>query len=75
MYAIRSYYDQEQELVILEETPGTHIPDNDPTGITRELTADSAGNVASLEVTVDISHTWIADLQVSISSPASYNFV
>jgi len=67
--------DQEQELVILEETPGTHIPDNDPTGITRELTADSAGNVASLEVTVDISHTWIADLQVSISSPAGISVV
>ncbi len=56
--------------VVLEEAPGTHIPDNDPMGIERSLSTNASGNVGSVEVSVDITHTWIADLQISLRSPA-----
>ena len=56
--------------VVLEESPGTHIPDNDPEGILRSLSTDATGNVGSVEVSVDITHTWIGDLKISLRSPA-----
>jgi M6 family metalloprotease-like protein len=55
--------------VVLEELPGTHIPDDDPVGIQRTLTTNAPGSIGSVELTVDITHTWIADLRVSIRSP------
>jgi subtilisin-like proprotein convertase family protein len=61
--------------VMLEETPGTQIPDNTPTGITRSLSTNAAGNVGSVEVQVDINHTWIGDLRVSLRSPAGSEVV
>jgi M6 family metalloprotease-like protein len=56
--------------IILEEAPGAHIPDDDPTGITRTLAAQAAGTVDSLEVTLDITHTYIGDLKIDLRSPA-----
>lgn len=61
--------------VILEEMPGDHIPDNDPQGIERTLTADSSGVVDQVEVSVDITHTWISDLRISLFSPAGTEVV
>lgn len=60
---------QPQGPVVLEEAPGIHIPDNDPAGIRRSLSTNASGNVGSVEVSVDITHTWIADLQISVVSP------
>jgi subtilisin-like proprotein convertase family protein len=59
-----------QGQVVLEEAPGTHIPDNDAAGIQRTLTTNAPGQVGSVEVSVDISHTYIADLRVSLGSAA-----
>lgn len=56
--------------VALEESPGTHIPDNNPVGIERALVTNASGTVGSVEVSVDISHSFIADLRVSLISPA-----
>ena len=56
--------------IVLEEAPGTHIPDNDPAGIQQILSTNASGKVGSVEVSVDITHTWIADLQISLRSPA-----
>jgi M6 family metalloprotease-like protein len=61
--------------VVLEEAPGTHIPDNDPVGIQRSLSTNVSGNVGSVEVSVDITHTWIADLQISVRSPAGTDVI
>lgn len=55
--------------VILSEAPGTHIPDDDPTGIERSLSTNESGNIERVEVSVDITHTWIGDLRVSLQSP------
>ena len=66
---------QPQGPVVLEEAPGTHIPDKDPVGIERSLSTDAPGNVGSVEVSVDITHTWIADLRISVRSPAGTDVI
>jgi M6 family metalloprotease-like protein len=58
------------QVVQLQESPGTGIPDNSPAGIERSLTTTEAGQVGSVEVTVDISHTYIGDLRVRLRSPS-----
>ena len=52
----------------LQESPGTPIPDAPNPGIERGLATTSTARVGSVEVAVDISHTWIADLRVSLVS-------
>ncbi len=56
---------KQQSPVILEESPGTHIPDDDVAGIQRTLSTYEPGNVGRVEVSVDITHTWIADLNLA----------
>lgn len=58
------------DLVILEEAPGVTIPDNDPNGIERVLTVTTSGHLKQVEISVDITHTYIGDLQVKLVSPA-----
>ena len=53
----------------LEESPGVNIPDEDPSGITRTLTTTETGQVQAVTVAVDITHTYIQDLSVSLESP------
>lgn len=60
---------QPQGPVVLEEQPGTHIPDNDDVGIQRSLSTDAPGKVGSVEVSVNITHTWISDLRIILRSP------
>lgn len=47
-------------------TPNLAIPDNDPTGVSSEITLSSTANVATVKVTVDITHTYVGDLRVSL---------
>ena len=54
----------------LAESPGLKIPDAPSGGIVRSLAATSAATIGSVEVSVDISHTWIGDLRVSVRSPS-----
>jgi subtilisin-like proprotein convertase family protein/subtilisin family serine protease len=57
-------------VVLLEEAPGTAIPDNKPAGIERQLQTNETGQVRELEVAIDITHTYIGDLLVTLVSPA-----
>ena len=43
------------------------IPDNDPTGVTRDITLSGAGQVGTARLNVDITHPFIGDLVISIS--------
>jgi serine protease len=45
------------------------IPDNDPTGITSTIDVSDTVQVFGLTADVDISHTWIGDLVVKLTSP------
>ncbi len=56
--------------VELEDTPGTQIPDNNPAGIESNLTVAENGQIQDLEVDLDITHTYIGDLTVTLVSPA-----
>lgn len=64
---------QDSAFAEAESEPGLSIPDNDPTGIADTISIESAGDVRELEVWVDITHTWIGDLRVALSSPSGTN--
>jgi extracellular elastinolytic metalloproteinase len=49
--------------------PQLSIPDDNPAGVVSVLTLPDAGAVASVEVTVDITHTYVGDLVVRLISP------
>jgi len=53
-----------------QEAPGATIPDDDPNGIERTLIVNAQGQVREVEVSVDITHTYIRDLVVTLTSPA-----
>jgi len=59
----------------LQESPGTVIPDNQPAGIERTLVATASGTAGDVEVAVDIGHTYIGDLRVSLVSPSGTEVV
>lgn len=49
-------------------SPNVSIPDDDPTGVTDTLTIDDDIQISELSVTVDITHTWIGDLVITLSN-------
>ncbi|HET6204116.1 MAG TPA: proprotein convertase P-domain-containing protein [Planctomycetota bacterium] len=51
-------------------SPALSIPDNNATGVTSALNYAETGTVASVKVRVNITHTWIGDLRVTLISPA-----
>lgn len=61
---------QKDAVVNLSEAPGVAIPDNSLTGIERNLSTTESGTVKDVEIAIDITHTFIGDLQVSLVSPA-----
>lgn len=54
----------------LSEAPGLTIPDNRANGISRKLVVAESGALAEIEVSIDITHTYIGDLRVGLRSPA-----
>jgi subtilisin-like proprotein convertase family protein len=55
--------------VELEDLAGVTIPDNDPRGLERTLSTALEGHVRNLRVAVDITHTFVRDLTVTLVSP------
>jgi len=51
------------------QTTPQSIPDNSPTGITSIITVTDDGEVSEVTVPIDITHTWIGDLIVELTSP------
>ncbi len=60
----------EQKTTGKEVTADLTIPDNDPAGVISRMTLEEDGAILHLDVEVDISHTWIGDLQVALISPS-----
>ncbi|MDX1984888.1 MAG: proprotein convertase P-domain-containing protein [Bryobacteraceae bacterium] len=54
----------------LEDSPGLEIPDFNPAGINRTVTVTATGNVRDVSVSVDITHDFIGDLSLTLTSPA-----
>ena len=51
-------------------SPAAAIPDNSATGIQDSLIVTVSGAIVSLKVSVDISHTYRGDLQVTLLAPS-----
>ncbi|SFG14283.1 proprotein convertase P-domain-containing protein [Neptunomonas qingdaonensis] len=62
---------QKDTSVVVEDSPGMGIPDNRDAGIERTLSVSKAGLLDSIEVELDITHTYIGDLVVELISPSS----
>lgn len=52
-----------------ESSPALGIPDNALPGVSDTITIVETGAVSDLSVEVDISHSWIGDLVVSLTAP------
>jgi subtilisin-like proprotein convertase family protein len=50
-------------------SPGLHLPDNDPIGVTSEIEVDTVGTLRNIQVEVDITHTYRGDLSVMLIAP------
>jgi len=59
----------EGNVIEKEEIPAKDIPDGDPAGITSTMIIDALAQAKNVEVTVDITHTYIGDLIVTLVSP------
>ena len=51
-------------------SPGTAIPDNNPTGVTVTMNVTENVSMTDLDVNLNISHTWVGDVIVTIKSPS-----
>jgi extracellular elastinolytic metalloproteinase len=61
--------------VKVEATPNLKIPDNQPVGVNDVLAIPQAGRIKRLTVSVDIQHTFIGDLRVTLTSPSGKSVV
>ncbi|MCB8942746.1 MAG: cadherin-like domain-containing protein [Ardenticatenaceae bacterium] len=43
-------------------TPALGIPDNSPTGISNDMVIGGSGSITDLDISLDVSHTWVGDL-------------
>ena len=60
---------QDDTSVTVAENPGVIIPDNSPAGIERSLAVAKTGQLDSISVEIDITHTYIGDLIVELTAP------
>ncbi len=58
-----------QVSVSVSENPGMIIPDNSAAGISRSLNVVETGRLDTIDVDIDITHTYIGDLIVELQAP------
>jgi len=54
----------------MESEPFVIIPDNDPNGIADTIDINQQGKVRDIKVMLDITHSWIGDLKIEITTPS-----
>ncbi len=57
------------QAVRLQVEPNLEIPDRNPSGVASEIAVTQAARIGRLDVFVDIEHTYIGDLQVTLAPP------
>lgn len=62
--------EQPAELIRGEAAPAAAIPDKKKAGISSKIHIGQTGHARTIAVAVDISHTWIGDLTVELTSPS-----
>lgn len=60
---------QEDTSITVAESPGVTIPDNSSVGIERSLVVANTGQLDSISVEIDITHTYIGDLLLELIAP------
>lgn len=55
--------------ISLNSSPGKEIPDNDPSGVRDVIHLTTSGVAQDVRVSVEIRHTWIGDLRISLIAP------
>ena len=60
---------QAAQVTVTSGPLGIAIPDDDPTGISDTINVTTAGTIADVDVTIDVTHTWAGDLNFSLESP------
>ena len=58
-----------ERVVRFERQPSLPIPDNQPVGVTDAIHVDHASSVESVQVDIDITHTFRGDLSVMLVGP------
>lgn len=56
--------------IFIEDIVGIAIPDNESQGLQRSISTAHPGKIRSIEVMVDITHTYIGDLRVMLTTPS-----
>jgi gliding motility-associated-like protein len=59
----------------VSSSPALSIPDNNLTGVSSVINISENVNISDLNVAVNINHTWVGDLIVSLQSPAGTSVV
>ncbi len=68
-------YESLSKHIEVQNTTPLSIPDNNPEGVESSLVVDSDGIIENITLSVDISHTYIGDLQIELISPRSQTIV
>jgi len=68
-WSLDAVLDGQARITQAEKAANLAIPDNQPAGITSSLAITDTGNVASLKVAIDITHTYIGDLRIELVAP------
>lgn len=68
-WEVRARVTTSRALEVLEAEPALAIPDDDPDGVSSTVTAAHAGTVRAARLDLDITHTWIGDLEVALHAP------
>ena len=54
---------------MVSASPALAIPDNNPVGVSTTITISDDFDITDLNVNLDIAHTWVGDLIVTLESP------
>ncbi len=57
------------------DSPALAIPDSNPVGVSTTITIADDFDITDLNVNLDITHTWVGDLIVTLESPAGTSAV
>ncbi len=66
-------YESAEQTIEMESVPDLAIPDNDPVGKTDLIHVDERGRLKDIEVSLNISHTFIRDLRVELVAPSGHS--
>lgn len=61
--------------VQLQNTTSVPIPDNNPAGATSAIQVSETAPVRGIQVTVEIEHSFLGDVEISLISPANQTFL